>query len=61
MILTKKKKKSESYSLRICGSKNGDFGGIFGILLDCFERIYVIFDVLAPTAPHNHDEYPPKT
>ena len=25
-----------------------------------FLRIYVVFDVLAPTTPHNHDEYPPK-
>ena len=32
VIIVKKKKKSESYSLRICGSKVGNFGGIFGIL-----------------------------
>ena len=46
--------------MRICGSKIGNFGGIFGILLEFVLRIYVIFDVLAPTTPHNHDEYPPK-
>ena len=32
VILVKIKIKTESYSLRICGSKIGNFGGIFGIL-----------------------------
>ena len=31
-VIIVKKKKSESYSLRICGSKIGNFGGIFEIL-----------------------------
>ena len=32
ILIKQKEKKTESYSLRICGSKIGNFGGIFGIL-----------------------------
>ena len=39
MILIKNTK-SKSYSLRICGSKIGNFGGIFGILWDFFDDLF---------------------
>jgi len=61
VILIKKKKKIRVVLFENMWVENWEFRWDFRDIMRFFLRIYVVFDVLAPTTPHNHDEYPPKT